>query len=147
MTIPPQEGGKACGTGLWRRLKVTPPECGLQAINNYTPSTPEGASQPARFFSNDLPHLPNGSRDRRTSARHRRTPWYACQPLANLRRVTMRAMGSMGLIAIGLAVGMAAAVVYLGQSRPAVAASNDRYKDYIMATGAVSVNPRVQTDG
>jgi len=59
----------------------------------------------------------------------------------------MRAMGSMGLIAIGLAVGMAAAVVYLGQSRPAVAASNDRYKDYIMATGAVSVNPRVQTDG
>jgi hypothetical protein len=53
----------------------------------------------------------------------------------------------MGLIAIGLAVGMAATVVYLGQSRPAVAASNDRYQDYVMATGAVSVNPRVQTDG
>ena len=59
----------------------------------------------------------------------------------------MRATGSIGLIAIGLAVGMAAAVFYLGQPRPAVAASNDRYQDYIMATGAVSVNPRVQTDG
>ena len=32
-------------------------------------------------------------------------------------------------------------------SRPAAAASNDRYQDYIMATGAVSINPRVQTDG
>jgi hypothetical protein len=59
----------------------------------------------------------------------------------------MRLTNSMGLIAIGLAVGMAATMVYLGQPRPAVAASNDRYQDYIMATGAVSVNPRVQTDG
>ena len=33
----------------------------------------------------------------------------------------MRATGSIGLIAIGLAVGMAAAVFYLGQPRPAVA--------------------------
>ncbi|MBY0456070.1 MAG: hypothetical protein K2V38_01900, partial [Gemmataceae bacterium] len=31
--------------------------------------------------------------------------------------------------------------------KPAAAASNDRYQDTIMATGAVSVNPRVQTDG
>jgi hypothetical protein len=59
----------------------------------------------------------------------------------------MRATGSLGLVAIGLVVGTAATVFYLGQSRPAVAASNDRYQDYIMATGAVSVNPRVQTDG
>ncbi len=59
----------------------------------------------------------------------------------------MRNTGSIGLVAIGLAVGMAATMVYLGQPRPAVAASNDRYQDYIMATGAVSVNPRVQTDG
>lgn len=59
----------------------------------------------------------------------------------------MRATGSLGLIAIGLALGMSAAVVYLGQSRPVVAASNDRYGDSIMATGAVSINPRVQTDG
>lgn len=59
----------------------------------------------------------------------------------------MRATGSLGLVAIGLAVGMSAAMFYLGQSRPAAAASNDRYGDYIMATGAVSINPRVQTDG
>ena len=59
----------------------------------------------------------------------------------------MRTTGSIGLIAIGLAVGTAATVFYLGQPRPAVAASNDRYQDYIMATGAVSVNPKVQTDG
>ena len=59
----------------------------------------------------------------------------------------MRATGSLGLIAIGLAVGMGATMVYLGQSRPVAAASNDRYQDYIMATGAVSINPRVQTDG
>jgi hypothetical protein len=36
---------------------------------------------------------------------------------------------------------------YLGQPRQAGAASNDRYEDYIMCTGAVSINPRVQTDG
>ena len=59
----------------------------------------------------------------------------------------MRATGSLGLIAIGLAIGMGATMFYLGQSRPVVAASNDRYQDYIMATGAVSINPRVQTDG
>jgi hypothetical protein len=59
----------------------------------------------------------------------------------------MRTMGTLGLIALGVVVGVAATAIYLSQSRPAVAASNDRYQDYIMATGAVSVNPRVQTDG
>jgi hypothetical protein len=59
----------------------------------------------------------------------------------------MRATGSIGLIGIGLALGMAATAVYLAQPRQAGAASNDRYQDYVMATGAVSVNPRVQTDG
>lgn len=59
----------------------------------------------------------------------------------------MRATGSLGLLAIGLVLGIAATAVYLGQSRPVIAASNDRYQDNIMATGAVSVNPRVQTDG
>jgi len=59
----------------------------------------------------------------------------------------MRVLAQLGLVAIGLAAGIAATVVYIGQPRPAVAASNDRYQDYIMATGAVSVNPRVQTDG
>ena len=59
----------------------------------------------------------------------------------------MRTTGSIGLFATGLAVGIGAAVFYLSPTRPAFASSNDRYQDYIMATGAVSVNPRVQTDG
>lgn len=50
-------------------------------------------------------------------------------------------------MAAGIAVGMAAAMFYLGQPQPAGAASNDRYQDTIMATGAVSINARVQTDG
>jgi hypothetical protein len=59
----------------------------------------------------------------------------------------MRATGTVGLIAIGVTLGVAATALYLNQNRPAAAAGNDRYQDYIMATGAVSVNPRVQTDG
>src|SRR5437868_368745 len=50
-------------------------------------------------------------------------------------------------MAAGIAVGMAAAMFYLGHPQPAGAASNDRYQDTIMATGAVSMNARVQTDG
>jgi hypothetical protein len=59
----------------------------------------------------------------------------------------MQAAGRFGFLAAGIAVGMAAAMFYLGQPRPAGAASNDRYQDTIMATGAVSINPRIQTDG
>ena len=50
-------------------------------------------------------------------------------------------------MAAGVAVGMVATMFYFGQPQPAGAASNDRYQDTIMATGAVTVNPRVQTDG
>jgi hypothetical protein len=59
----------------------------------------------------------------------------------------MRGTNSLGLIAIGLVLGIAGAAAYFSQPRAAVAASNDRYQDYVMATGAVSVNPRIQTDG
>jgi hypothetical protein len=52
-----------------------------------------------------------------------------------------------GLLVAGIAVGVVATMFYLGQPQQAGAASNDRFQDYIMATGAVSVNPRVQTDG
>ena len=34
-----------------------------------------------------------------------------------------------------------------GKPEPALASANDRYQDYIMCTGAVSVNPKVPTDG
>jgi hypothetical protein len=50
-------------------------------------------------------------------------------------------------VAVAGACGVVAALVFLGDPRPAGAAGNDRYQDYIMATGAVSVNPRIQTDG
>src|SRR5262245_16263018 len=63
------------------------------------------------------------------------------------RRQPMRKLSSFGGIAVGVVVGLVAAMFYLGQPRPAGAASNDRYEDYIMCTGAVSINPRVQTDG
>lgn len=59
----------------------------------------------------------------------------------------MKGFSRFGYVAAGIAVGMAASMFYLGQPQPAGAASNDRYQDTIMATGAVSVNPRVQTDG
>ena len=49
--------------------------------------------------------------------------------------------------ALAGAGGVAAALLFLGQSRQAGAASNDRYQDSIMATGAVSVSAKVQTDG
>jgi hypothetical protein len=59
----------------------------------------------------------------------------------------MRKLNSLGGVAVGAVFGLVAAMFYRGQPRPAGAASNDRYEDYIMATGAVSINPRVQTDG
>lgn len=55
--------------------------------------------------------------------------------------------GRVGTLAAGLAIGAVGAMFYLGQPRPAGAASSDRYQDTIMATGAVSINARVQTDG
>src|SRR4051812_47036314 len=59
----------------------------------------------------------------------------------------MNAVGKLVLVAAGVAAGIVGTVLYTGQPKPARAASNDRYQDYIMATGAVSVNPRIQTDG
>jgi hypothetical protein len=48
---------------------------------------------------------------------------------------------------VGVALGVVATMFYLGQPRIVGAASNDRYQDYVIATGAVSINPRIQTDG
>src|SRR5271170_5286676 len=59
----------------------------------------------------------------------------------------MRTMVQAGVVALAGACGVAAALLFLGQPRQAGAASNDRYQDSIMATGAVSVNPKIQTDG
>jgi hypothetical protein len=59
----------------------------------------------------------------------------------------MKVVGQLVGVGLGVVAGVLGAVFYLGQPRPAGAASNDRYQDNIMATGAVSVNPRIQTDG
>ena len=59
----------------------------------------------------------------------------------------MKAVGQLAGVGLGVVVGVLGTVFYLGQPRPAGAASNDRFQDHIMATGAVSVNPRIQTDG
>ena len=47
----------------------------------------------------------------------------------------------------GVGCGLVAALLFDTSPRAAVASSNDRYQDYIMCTGAVSVNPKVPTDG
>jgi hypothetical protein len=47
----------------------------------------------------------------------------------------------------GLACGVVAALLLSGPPKPAAASSNDRYQDYLMCTGAVSVNAKVPTDG
>jgi len=58
-------------------------------------------------------------------------------------RTTMQAV----VAALAAAAGAAGTLFFTSQPREAGAASNDRYQDIIMATGAVSINPRVQTDG
>jgi hypothetical protein len=59
----------------------------------------------------------------------------------------MRTVMQVMVAALAAAAGVAATLFFAGQPRDLGAASNDRYQDFIMATGAVSINPRVQTDG
>lgn len=50
-------------------------------------------------------------------------------------------------LALGGLLGVVAAWYHFSEPRTMRAASNDRFQDYVMATGAVSINPRIQTDG
>ena len=59
----------------------------------------------------------------------------------------MRITGQLLGVGLGLALGVVGAVLYLTPTRPAAAASNDRYQDYVMCTGAVAVNVHAPTDG
>jgi hypothetical protein len=59
----------------------------------------------------------------------------------------MRTLVQAGIVAFAGAAGVAAALFFFSPPRQAGAASNDRYQDSIMATGAVTVNPKIQTDG
>ncbi len=58
----------------------------------------------------------------------------------------MRDLGRLLWLGVGLALGAIGAGTLFCQSSP-VQAANDRFQDYIMATGAVSVNPRAPSDG
>jgi hypothetical protein len=50
-------------------------------------------------------------------------------------------------VALAAAGGVVVALFLFDHPRQAGAASTDRYQDFILATGAVSLNPKVQTDG
>lgn len=58
----------------------------------------------------------------------------------------MKFSGRLGWVLVGAGLGVLGAVLYLGQAKPALAA-NDRYEDYVLCTGAVSVTPKALTDG
>lgn len=50
-------------------------------------------------------------------------------------------------ITCGLVLAVGAFLLGPGQPREVRAAASDRYQDYVIVTGAVSINPRIQTDG
>jgi hypothetical protein len=47
----------------------------------------------------------------------------------------------------GFVLALVGVGLYLGQAKPVMAATSDRFEDYIMCTGSVAVAPRAQTDG
>src|SRR4051812_15134296 len=58
----------------------------------------------------------------------------------------MNDRGRMLWLVVGLLLGGAGAA-FVFQRPNEARANNDRYEDYVLCTGAVSVNPRVPTDG
>ncbi|MGL4555289.1 MAG: hypothetical protein ACRC33_29330 [Gemmataceae bacterium] len=52
----------------------------------------------------------------------------------------------LGWLGVGLLLGLVGAILWSAHL-PVARAGNDRYEDYILATGAVAVNPRAPTDG
>jgi hypothetical protein len=59
----------------------------------------------------------------------------------------MRTAMQAVIVAAAAAGGVVAALFVIDYPRPAKASSADRYQDCILATGAVSMNPKIQTDG
>jgi hypothetical protein len=58
----------------------------------------------------------------------------------------MKDLGRFVWLAAGLLLGAGAVSLYFASARPAEA-GNDRTEDYILCTGAVSITPRIPTDG
>src|SRR5262245_61607993 len=65
---------------------------------------------------------------------------------AALGEKTMKDSGRLLWLALGLVLGAVAAAMFVGQGKVALA-SNDRFEDYIMCTGAVAVAAKAPTDG
>lgn len=59
----------------------------------------------------------------------------------------MRTAMQTVVVAAAAATGAVGAVFLLQTPHAAKAATSDRYQDFIMCTGAVSLNPKIQTDG
>src|SRR5688572_19958670 len=60
----------------------------------------------------------------------------------------MKDLGRFVWLLVGLVLGGVAAGLYFTPARPALAAANDRYEDYILCTGPVMVTPQgTPTDG
>ncbi len=59
----------------------------------------------------------------------------------------MKSAGQFFFLCTGLVLGVFGSALYFGPPRPLEARPNDRYEDYVMATGACAVNPRSPTDG
>src|SRR4051812_32087477 len=58
----------------------------------------------------------------------------------------MQDLGRFLWLTIGAVLGIGGAVLYFGGAKVALA-NNDRFEDYVMCTGPVSVSPKAQTDG
>lgn len=59
----------------------------------------------------------------------------------------MRISGAAAGLAVGVLFGLTASVFYFNQVQQAGASSNDRFQDFVMATGPVTANPRAPMDG
>jgi hypothetical protein len=59
----------------------------------------------------------------------------------------MKDLGRFLWLFLGLALGIIGTALYFGSSKPALANTTDRYEDYIICTGPVTLNPVVPTDG
>jgi hypothetical protein len=59
----------------------------------------------------------------------------------------MKDLGRLAWLGVGLLLGGLGAAAYFGASRPALASANDRYEDYIICTGPVSIMTGSPTDG
>ena len=59
----------------------------------------------------------------------------------------MRIPGTVVGLAVGAGFGLLAALFLGGAPQYVIASGNDRFQDYVMATGAVTINPRVPMDG